>query len=208
MSSQIDPAVAECNAIIAANSKSFHLASRLLPEDVRQRAVVIYAWCRRVDDAIDECPPGTEQEALARLHDELNAVYAEPGDSQGESQVDIDHDVILRAFRSVVRERRIPRQYPADLLEGMRWDVEGRRYRTIETLYHYCYCVAGTVGLMMSHVMGVRRESALRNATHLGMAMQLTNICRDVVEDWQRGRLYLPESWLAEVGEPDLAERL
>lgn len=196
MTSQRD-AVAECAAVIAANSKSFHLASRLLPPDVRARAVVVYAWCRRADDAVDERPPAEQPAALARLLAELDAVYEGDADDLGD-------DLVLRAFQQVVRERRMPRHYPAELLEGMRWDVAGQRYPDIDTLLRYCWYVAGTVGLMMSHVMGVRRDAALRNAAHLGMAMQLTNICRDVAEDWGRGRLYLPGAWLAEAGGAEL----
>ncbi len=194
-------AVAECAAVIAANSKSFHLASRLLPAEVRARAFATSSGRGWRDDAVDERPPAEQPAALARLIEELDAIYE--GDD-----ADFGDDLVLRAFRQVVRERRMPRHYPAELLEGMRWDVAGQRYGDVETLLRYCWYVAGTVGLMMSHVMGVRRDDALRNAAHLGMAMQLTNICRDVVEDWGRGRLYLPGEWLAEAGGAELLARV
>jgi phytoene synthase len=90
----------------------------------------------------------------------------------------------------------------------MEMDAAGTVYRSYATLLSYCFRVAGTVGLMMSHVMGVRHEAALLHAAHLGMAMQLTNICRDVAEDWQRGRLYLPDDLLHAGGASGLRARL
>ena len=185
-------------ASIAHHSKSFALASRLLPPRVRDRAVVVYAWCRRADDAVDLAGRGNEAAALERLRGELDAIY-------GTTSLD---DPLLLAFRSVVEARGIPRAYPDDLLEGMRMDVEGTFYDDMDTLLKYCWCVAGIVGLMMCHVMGVRYEAATRNAVHLGIAMQITNICRDVLEDWERGRLYVPEALLAESGADGLAQRL
>jgi len=177
-------AIALCSETIRAHSKSFAMASRLLPQPARNEAVVLYAWCRRADDAIDEAPPGTASAALDELEQELEGVYA------GQAQA----DPVLSAFQALVVGCRIPAHYPKELLAGMRMDVEEYRYRTRRDLLLYCYRVASVVGLMMCHVMGVRRPEALLNAAHLGAAMQLTNICRDVVEDWERGRFYLPES--------------
>lgn len=180
-------AIALCRATIAAHSKSFALASRVLAPLCRDRAAVIYTWCRHADDAVDLAPPEDQPAALARLRAELDSVYA------GEPQ----SDVVLAAFQEVVQDCRIPRIYPDELLVGMEMDVHGQRYDTMDTLLLYCFRVAGTVGLMMSHVMGLSDDSALRNAAHLGMAMQITNICRDVVEDWERDRLYVPADVLA-----------
>jgi phytoene synthase len=184
-------AIAEARAAIAAGSRSFALASRLLPARARERAAVVYAWCRRADDAIDLARPEQRPPALARLHDELDAVYGSPGK---------EANPILRAFAEVVRERRIPRRYPAELVAGLAMDANGHRYATLDDLRLYCFRVAGTVGLMMCHVLGVSDDAALENAAHLGIAMQLTNICRDVHEDWQLGRLYVPEELLSECG--------
>jgi len=125
-----------------------------------------------------------------RLRAELAACYA---DAPLE-------DPVLQGFQSVVRRRALPRGYAGELVAGMAMDVEGHRYRTIDDLLTYCYRAAGTVGLMMCHVMGVRDDTALRHAAHLGIAMQLTNICRDVAEDWDRGRIYLPATLLAAHG--------
>jgi 15-cis-phytoene synthase len=184
-------AVRTCRDVIVRHSRSFALASRLLPGRVRDEAWVVYAWCRRADDAIDAAPPEAQQAALVRLREELAAVY-DGGQQTG--------DPTLAAFQSVVRLRRLPRAYPEALLDGMAMDVRGQRYETIADLLRYAYRVAGTVGLMMCHVMGVQRDHALVHATHLGIAMQLTNICRDVAEDWRLGRLYLPAELLARSG--------
>lgn len=175
---------------IAAHSKSFALASRLLPPRARDHGVVVYAWCRRADDAIDDVPAKHQAQAVQRLRAELDAIYA--GVELGAPE--------LSGFADVVRACAIPRAYPGELIEGMAMDAAGVRYDTLDDLLLYCYRVAGTVGLMMSHVMGVRDDAALRHAAHLGIAMQLTNICRDVVEDWDRGRLYVPRDVRARHG--------
>lgn len=187
-----------CREVLAANSRSFHLASRLLPAECRDDAASVYAWCRRVDDAIDLVPETQQADALEVLRAELSAIYA------GVPQT----DPVLQAFQQVVRERGIPQAYPAELLLGMEMDVNGQRYETLEELLGYCYRVAGVVGLMMSHVMGVTDATALRRAAHLGMGMQLTNICRDVAEDWALRRLYVPRALLVAKGAAWLPARL
>jgi 15-cis-phytoene synthase len=174
--------------VIEHHSKSFSLAARLLPSGVREDAVVLYAYCRRVDDAIDRVSGAEQRTALDALQRELDGVYSGR----------LPLDPLLGAFARVVRARGIPRAYPEELLLGMRMDAEGTRYRTLPDLLRYCHCVAGTVGLMMCHVMGVRRPGALVHAAHLGIAMQLTNIARDIHEDWRRGRLYVPDELLGE----------
>jgi len=194
----LNPALVQSRASIALHSKSFALASRFLASDERDEAAVVYAWCRRADDAVDLVPPSEQRYAVARLGYELAAIY------DGEAQA----DPILAAFQAVVGRRQIPSAYPGELLAGMAMDAEGTAYDSYDTLLSYCFRVAGTVGLMMSHVMGVRHPVALKHAAHLGMAMQLTNICRDVHEDWQRARLYLPDDWLTVAGQPDLRARL
>lgn len=184
--------------IIRHHSKSFSLASRLLPRETQSHAVALYAWCRRADDAVDLAPPGGQKAALALLQAELDQVY---------SPTSVE-DPVLAIFQRTIRARRVPRKYAQDLLTGMQMDVEGRRYETMDQLLEYCYCVAGCVGLMMCHVMGLKREEAVRNAAHLGIAMQLTNICRDVQEDWGMERLYIPDELLMQSGAPALADRL
>lgn len=172
--------------VMRRHSKSFWLAHKLLPPGARDAGAVIYAWCRRADDLVDEGPASEAAPALARLEHELDRIYA------GAPQT----DPLLAAFQAVVTRYGIPKQYPSELLSGLEMDVAGKVYGTMLDLCLYCYRVAGTVGLMMCHVMGVRHPEALRYAAHLGIAMQLTNICRDVVEDWMRGRLYVPLTFL------------
>ena len=191
-------AIRACYDVIRVHAKSFSLASRLLPREARDRAVAVYAWCRRADDAVDLPGPEGRKAALRALRAELEEIYA------GRAL----REPALQAFQHTVQDRGIPKRYPEDLLDGMEMDVMGQRYETKEQLLHYCYCVAGSVGLMMCHIMGVKDEAAMRNAAHMGMAMQLTNICRDVDEDWNLGRLYIPESVLARCGCSNLAGEL
>ena len=167
-------------AVIQHHSKSFALASRLLPPAVRADVLVLYAWCRRADDTVDLAADPAA--GLARLQAELDAVYA------GHPMA----DPLLDAFAQLVRRCALPRHYPQELLAGMAMDLAPALYADHAALALYCYRVAGVVGLMMCHVMRVADDAALEQAAQLGMAMQLTNICRDVAEDWQRGRLYLP----------------
>jgi phytoene synthase len=191
-------AIERCLETLAHHAKSFNFASRVLPRACRDEASVIYAWCRAADDAIDLAPRGSCGENLALLEKDLDAVYA------GLPQTDL----VLAAFQEVVKARQVPRDYPAELLAGLAMDVEKDRYATLDELLQYCFRVAGTVGLMMCHVLGVSDPRSLRHAAHLGIAMQLTNICRDVLEDWERGRLYLPLDLLDEAGAPGLEAHL
>jgi phytoene synthase len=173
--------------VLARKSKSFALAAKLLPRSLRGDIAVLYAYCRYVDDAVDLEHRAGQRVAVERLRSELHSVYA--GNAQPAP--------LLAAFQDLVRRRQIPRSYAEELLNGMSMDAAGFHYRDPQQLAVYCYRVAGTVGLMLCHVLGVRDRRALRHAAHLGMAMQLTNICRDVAEDHARGRLYLPRLWLS-----------
>lgn len=187
-------------ATIAHHSKSFALASSLLGARIRDQTAVVYTWCRRADDAVDERPGASAADlvgVLAELTAELDAAY-----------LGAACDPVLAAFSEVVRARAIPRLYPQELLAGIAMDAVPTRYDTVEDVLGYAWRVAGVVGLMMSHVFGVSDDDALIHAAHLGLAMQLTNICRDVAEDWERGRLYLPDELLATHGAAGLATEL
>jgi len=195
---ELEEAVSYCTQVIAEGSKSFSLASKLFDEEARRGAVMVYGWCRLSDDRIDQAESQAQvTERLAELRERLDAVYRE-GRAAGEQ--DPHAQRIYLAFGSVISRKGIPAHYPQELLEGMAMDARGTRYATFQALRLYCYRVASTVGLMMCHVMGVRSSEALRQASDLGMAMQLTNIARDVREDYGMGRVYLPEAWLREQG--------
>ena len=179
--------LAACRALLRGGSRSFHAASLLLPARIREPASALYAFCRVADDAIDQC--GTSA-ALAGLHARLDQIY------RGVPA----NDPIDRAFAAVVERHAIPRTLPDALLEGFAWDLEAKRYQTIADLHAYAARVAGCVGVMMTLLMGRRDAPTLARASELGVAMQLTNIARDVGEDARTGRLYLPETWLFEFG--------
>ncbi len=191
--------------IIQAGSKSFAAAARLFDPSTRASAYLLYAWCRHCDDAIDGQELGIgklpgRHDALA--HDpvgELARLRKLTGDAlDGKSM----SDPIFAAFQRVSRKHSIPRRHPLELLAGFAMDVDGRRYETIEDTLDYCYHVAGVVGVMMSIIMGARDEDTLDRACDLGLAFQLTNIVRDIVDDAGAGRLYLPRQWLHEAEVP------
>jgi 15-cis-phytoene synthase len=179
-----------CREAIRTGSLSFHAASRLLPAKVRDPALALYAFCRLADDAVDE---GTDKTAaVLRLRDRLDLVYAgKPSDAAAD-----------RAFARVVEAFDMPRALPDALLEGMAWDAVGRRYDDLSGVLSYSARVAAAVGAMMCVLMRVRDGDALARACDLGLAMQLTNIARDVGEDARAGRIYLPLAWLDAEGVP------
>jgi phytoene synthase len=177
-----------CRRLLRGGSRSFFAASLLLPAFYRAPATALYAFCRVADDAIDEGP--ARDGALQRLHERLDRIYA------GRPE----NDPVDRALTGVVHRFDVPDTLPRALLEGFQWDREERRYDTLSDVYGYAARVAGTVGVMMAVLMGVRSAPALARASDLGVAMQLTNIARDVGEDARAGRLYLPLSWLEEAG--------
>ena len=181
-----------CQELMRGGSKTFFAASRLLPSRVRGPAIALYAFCRVADDAIDNSTDRVT--ALADLNERLRRVYAK-------DPMAYEPD---RALAAVVSEFDLPLELVAALLEGFEWDAEGRRYDPIEDLQAYGARVAGSVGAMMAVVMRTRSEQALARACDLGVAMQLTNIARDVGEDARFGRLYLPLAWMCEAGlDPD-----
>ena len=190
-----------CRSWIQRHSKSFFLSSLLLPARVRQASWALYAFCRRADDAVDaiEDVDQSQRGALARvesLRRRLDAVYA----GRAADDAHDAPDAIDRAFGAVVRRYGIERALPEELLAGMEMDARGAVYEDDGDLLRYCFRVASTVGLMMTRVMGTSDDAAYLRAADLGVAMQLTNIARDVGEDARRGRVYLPQTLLADVG--------
>jgi len=186
---------AACRRLMQGGSKTFFAASLLLPSSVRAPATALYAFCRVADDAIDERDPEVPvQAALEGLRERLRLIYA---------GAPLPHDADC-ALAAVVDHHDLPMPLLDALLEGFAWDAEGRQYETIEALHDYAARVAGTVGALMALIMRTRNRAALERACELGLAMQLTNIARDVGEDARRGRLYLPRQWMREAGlDPD-----
>ncbi|MDI1326741.1 MAG: phytoene/squalene synthase family protein [Brevundimonas sp.] len=184
---------------IVKGSKSFRSASRLFDPEVREDAWLLYAWCRACDDAIDgqdhghgheEITPEEQRRRLEDLYDQTRRALA------GEPMA----DPTFAAFQRVAQRHHLPERWPLDLIDGFAMDVDHRQYRTIDDVMAYCWHVAGVVGVMMARVMGASDPEVLRRAQDLGLAFQLTNIARDVVEDAENGRVYLPADWLVEAG--------
>jgi phytoene synthase len=177
-----------CRAAIKVGSRSFHAASHLLPRRWRDPALALYAFCRFADDTVD-CNP-EKPAAVLSLAARLDRVYA------GRP---VNHPAD-RAFAGMVEAVRMPRPLPEALLEGFAWDAQDRRYGTLSDLRAYAARVASAVGAMMTVIIGVRDADTLARACDLGVAMQLTNIARDIGEDAREARLYLPLAWMDEVG--------
>lgn len=180
--------LAHCRDAIRTGSRSFFAASHLLPARVRNPALALYAFCRLADDAVDL--NDEKAEAVLSLRDRLDLVYAgTPRDAPAD-----------RAFAAMVLDHNMPRELPDALLEGLAWDAMEHQYETLSDVRAYSARVAATVGVMMTVLTGVRDPDALARACDLGVAMQLTNIARDVGEDALEGRLYLPHEMMEEEG--------
>jgi len=186
---------------IEVGSKSFAAAARLFPPATRRSVLMLYAWCRHCDDVVDGQDLGMHAvaqdsaeaaRALAGLEAQTRRAYT------GEPM----SDPAFAAFQEVALRHGIPRGFAFDHLAGFAMDVNATHYETIDDTLRYCYHVAGVVGLMMASIMGVTRADVLDRACDLGLAFQLTNIARDIVEDAQMGRCYLPARWLREAGIP------
>lgn len=182
-----------CREITRHYAKTFYMATRFLPNEKQRGIFAIYSMCRYVDNMVDECEDLVLHKKLsledvdARLNafrDTLKEVY------EGKKV----ENPILRAFSDTLTKYKISFELPCLLIEGVRQDLVKNRYKNFREVYDYSYKVASVVGLMTSEVVGYEGEDALRYATDLGIAMQLTNILRDVGEDLQRGRIYLPEN--------------
>lgn len=181
--------------VIQRHSRSFSLASRLLPARCRTSVHALYAWCRTVDDVVDDAvqqathntthntpQPATPEHLLQLLEEDLDRLR------QG---LAAEHPASAWIAPLVVGER-INVRHAKELITGMRMDLQGFRVESEADLQLYCYHAAGTVGLMLTSLFGVQQPQAERHAIALGVAMQLTNIARDVREDAERGRSYLP----------------
>jgi phytoene synthase len=186
------PSPREASRYLATHGRSFWFASALMPEPHRSRVVAVYAYCRYTDDLVDRS--GADRAELRRLLDRWldrsrRAYAGEPTNIP-----------LLRDVMRDMAESRVPFGYVEELIAGMRMDVEGQRYDSLEELRRYCHRVASTVGLWLTELFGVHDPWVLERAARLGTAMQLTNIIRDVGEDWRAGRLYVPRDRMARYG--------
>jgi len=180
--------------LVTANySKSFYISARMLPTERRWATFALYGFCRYTDNLIDN----PRQRSQEDLMDEVDFMKREIERAYrtGESE----HPV-LQPFIAVAKKYGIPKKYPLELLKGVQMDMNKNRYQTFDELYLFAYRVAGVVGLMMTHVLGYKDEAAFKYAEKLGIAMQLTNILRDVKEDKNMDRIYLPQEDMRRFG--------
>lgn len=183
----LDNAYAFCEHVTSANSRSFHLASALLAKGKRRAVRALYAFCRVSDDIVDRSP--TDQAQLLEGWRQRATATHPPAD-----------DPVAVAWADSRLRYQVPIRYAEQLIDGVARDLHQNRYRSFAELAEYCYGVASTVGLMSMHIIGFAGEEAIPYAIKLGVALQMTNILRDVGEDWRTGRLYLPQDELADFG--------
>nr|WP_318383889.1 15-cis-phytoene synthase CrtB [uncultured Enterobacter sp.] len=180
-------------------SNSFATAAKLFDPATRRSVLMLYTWCRHCDDVIDDqtlgaradTPPTVDVEKRLAL---LRIATLQACEGQSMS------DPAFKAFQEVALMHDIAPRLAFDHLDGFAMDVAGTAYHTLDDTLRYCYHVAGVVGLMMAQVMGVREARVLDRACDLGLAFQLTNIARDIIDDAAIGRCYLPTQWLADAG--------
>lgn len=176
----LENAYAYCDAMTALHSRSFHLASSLLPKDKRRAARALYAFCRVSDDLVD-CADGDATKELSKWRQRIMS-----------TKPPLD-DLVAVAWTDARLRFGVPQTYAEQLIDGVAQDLNHSRYETFHQLASYCYGVASTVGLMSMHIIGFTSQEAISYAIKLGVALQLTNILRDVGEDWRIGRVYLPQ---------------
>ena len=173
-------------------AKTFYFASHLLTREKRDAAYAVYAICRISDDAVDGSTKNPRQ-SLAVIKTRIASSY----------EAKTGNDGLALLFSETIKKYTIPKHCFDELISGMETDLVKTRYETFEELYEYCYKVAGVVGLMMLKIFGHNNPAAEPRAVELGVAMQLTNILRDIKEDFKKGRVYLPQKEMREFGVSD-----
>ena len=193
----LESGFSEAKAITKKYAATFYLASHLLPREKKLASYAIYAICRISDEAVDNKNGAKRQEGLNRIKNDIEAAYGDAALGSG----------LLAAFRDSAKKYNIPKKHFEELLSGMEMDLKKTRYENFEELRGYSYKVAGVVGLVMLKVFGCRGPQAEEYAVDLGIALQLTNILRDIKEDYGRKRIYLPRDEMLKYGvsEADIA---
>jgi 15-cis-phytoene synthase len=190
----LEMAYKQCEKITYRHSRTFHMASSLLPPEKRRGARALYAFCRVTDDIVDD-PTQEADQRCVNLEQWRERVMAD---------CPPDNDLVCLAWADTQMKFNIPIGYARQLIDGCGRDIEQTRYDTFADLAEYSYGVASTVGLMAMHIVGFDgTKEALPYAVRLGVALQLTNILRDVAEDWRNKRVYLPQDELARFGLSD-----
>jgi 15-cis-phytoene synthase len=184
-------AYAYCDSVTALHSRSFYMASSLLPAPTRRAVRALYAFCRVSDDIVD-APPLAADHSRKVLLDRWRAIVMNATPPRD--------DLVAVAWTDTRMAYAIPPRYAEQLIDGVAQDLTPRRYETFEELAAYAYGVASTVGLMSMHIIGYASNEAVRYAIKLGVALQVTNILRDVGEDLSNGRIYLPQEELDAFG--------
>jgi phytoene synthase len=230
MFSEIEKAYQYCEKITKTHARSFYFAAKFLPQPKQLPIYALYALCRQVDDEVDESGIENEHEAAEAVENwkaKLDEVYFNTGKSRQRSAVSRQpekneaearvsaraenssneqrravngQNLVLSAWQDLLINHKIPQNLPLELMKGVLMDTHVKRYETFDELYVYCYRVASTVGLMSSEIFGYTGEKTLEYAEALGIAMQLTNILRDVGEDAAMNRIYLPAEDLRKFG--------
>lgn len=188
---QVESAFEYCREVSWKHAKTFYFATHFLPPPKRRAVHAVYALCRYVDDIVDHSEDKLSRKSLTK--DKIILLI-----NKWRSDIElcyggvlIDHPIMI-AWHDTLKKYHIPKNLPLELIDGVCMDLKQNRYETFDELYTYCYKVASVVGLMTSEIFGYSSEESLKHAIELGIAMQLTNILRDVGEDAQKGRIYLP----------------
>lgn len=192
---ELRQAYSHCREITRRHAKTFYLATRFLPREKQRSIFAIYGICRYLDDLVDEAEDLLLKKKISIENVQHNLDFFRENLLSAYAGIDRS-DPVLTAFCDVLRKYRIPIRLPFELMEGVMMDLQKTRYRNFDELYKYSYKVASVVGLMTSEVFGYSNEAALQHAVDLGIAMQLTNILRDIGEDLGKNRIYLPRDEL------------
>jgi phytoene synthase len=209
--SELERAYEFCRQITKKHAKSFYFSARFLKKEKREPLYALYALCRLVDDEVDAAEVGSEREAIAAIENwkrKLDEIYqnAECGMRNAEFKIQDQRPKtenqakVLLAWREMLKKYRIRQELPLELMRGVVQDTHVKRYESWRELYVYCFRVASTVGLMSSEIFGYEKPETLEYAEALGIAMQLTNILRDIQEDAAMNRIYLPQEDLRKFG--------